>query len=307
MADSNAPAIRVICGPTAAGKTFAATWFACLANVSVVSADSRQLYRKFDVGTAKPTVRDMLAAPHYGIDVLDPAERASSAWWAERADAWIDEIAARGRTPIVVGGTGLYLKALFGSLFEEPELDASRRAGLRRAMADVATDELHRWVMALDPPRARLGRTQLLRAVEIALLTGRRVSDLHRETARPPRRRARYLVIDPGPDLAFAIEERTQRMFDGGWTEEVRRLMRDVPEDAPAWNATGYRTVRAMERGEIGYPEAKQRVIIETRQYAKRQRTWFRHQLVGEDVTRVDANQPGYDEQLTAWWRKGDE
>ncbi len=306
MGDSSGPSIRVICGPTAAGKTFAATWFARLADVGVVSADSRQLYRGFDVGTAKPTVRDMLAAPHYGIDVLDPTERASAAWWAERADGWIDEVVASGRTPIVVGGTGLYLKALFASLFEEPQLDGPKRAALQGALASVATEELRRWVAQLDPARAQLGRTQLLRAVEIALLTGRRVSDLHRETARPPRRRARYLVIDPGPQLAASIEDRTRLMFGSGWHAEVQRLMREVPEDAPAWNATGYRTVRAMERREMGYTEAEQRVIIETRQYAKRQRTWFRHQLVGEDVTRVDINQD-LEGQLTTWWRRGDE
>src|SRR3954469_13943883 len=92
LADSSNEAIRVICGPTAAGKTAVATWLSRLADISVVSADSRQLYREFDVGTAKPSVRDMLATPYYGIDVLDPTERASSAWWAERADAWIDEI-----------------------------------------------------------------------------------------------------------------------------------------------------------------------------------------------------------------------
>jgi tRNA dimethylallyltransferase len=280
LAGSSAPAIRVICGPTAAGKTFAATWFSRLADVSVVSADSRQLYRKFDIGTAKPTARDLLVAPHYGIDVLDPTERASAAWWAERADGWIDEVVASGRTPIVVGGTGLYLRALFGSLFLEPAMDAPKRAALR---------------------------TQLLRAVEIALLTGRRVSDLHRETAHPPRRRARYLVIDPGPDLAFAIEARARLMLGSGWQEEVNQLMLDVPEDAPAWNATGYRTVRAMRRGEIARAEAEERVIIETRQYAKRQRTWFRHQLQGEDVTRTDVYHAGFEERLEAWWREGDE
>jgi tRNA dimethylallyltransferase len=307
LAGSSAPAIRVICGPTAAGKTFAATWFSRLADVSVVSADSRQLYRKFDIGTAKPTARDLLVAPHYGIDVLDPTERASAAWWAERADGWIDEVVASGRTPIVVGGTGLYLRALFGSLFLEPAMDAPKRAALQSALADLPTEALRRWVRELDPERAHLGRTQLLRAVEIALLTGRRVSDLHRETAHPPRRRARYLVIDPGPDLALAIEARARLMLGSGWQEEVKQLMRDVPEDAPAWNATGYRTVRAMRRGEIARAEAEERVIIETRQYAKRQRTWFRHQLQGEDVTRTDVYHAGFEERLEAWWREGDE
>ena len=302
MDDSSGARIRVICGPTAGGKTLAAVWFSRLADVSVVSADSRQLYRGFDIGTAKPTVREQLAAPHLGIDVLDPTERASAAWWADHADAWIDEVVASGRTPIVVGGTGLYLRALFGTLFEEPQLHAGDRTAIQASLAGHSTEELRRWVTELDPDRARLGRTQLVRAIEIALLTGRRVSDLHRENARAPRRRARYLVIDPGPSLAHSIEYRTNSMVSRGWHDEVRELMRAVPEDAPAWNATGYRTIREMVRGQLSLSEAQERVVIETRQYAKRQRTWFRHQLAGEDVTRMSAHQPDWPQRATAWW-----
>ncbi|MDB4914453.1 MAG: tRNA dimethylallyltransferase [Gemmatimonadetes bacterium] len=298
--------VRVICGPTAGGKTYAATWFARLADLTVVSADSRQLYIGFDIGTSKPTVRELLTAPHVGIDVLEPTERASATWWADRADAWIDDIAAAGRTPVVVGGTGLYVRALFGSFFEEPPLDAQRRHALQAHLGGMTTPALRRWVEALDPARAHLGRTQLLRAIEIALLTGRRVSELHSSGKRPPRRTARYLVIDPGPSLALFIEERTRMMMGSGWVEEVRRLMATVPEEAPAWNASGYRTIRALVRGELGYHEAEQAILIETRQYAKRQRTWFRHQLGGEDVTRLNPHQPDWAEQATAWWRGAD-
>ncbi len=306
MAGSNDKPIRVICGPTATGKTRAALWFARMADISVISADSRQLYRGFDVGTAKPTAAERLVAPHFGIDVLAPTERASSAWWADRADAWLDDIVAAGRTPVVVGGTGLYLRALFGESFEEPPLDGAQREAIRTLTASWDTAELRRWVVALDPARAHLGRTQLLRAVEVALLTGRRLSTLHRELARPPRRRARYLVVDPGPPLAYAIAQRTARMFSSGWPEEVGRLMQVVPEDAPAWNATGYRTVRDMVRGEVTPRHAVEQVVIETRQYAKRQRTWFRHQLAGEDVTRFSGNEPDWAERASAWWREGD-
>ena len=302
MDGSSGPPIRVICGPTAAGKTFAAVWFASLADVSVVSADSRQLYRGFDIGTSKPTVREQLAAPHLGIDVLDPTERASAAWWADHADRWIDEIVAQQRTPIVVGGTGLYLRALFGALFEEPPMHAGDRAAIQSSLADHSTAELRRWVTALDPDRAHLGRTQLLRAIEIALLTGRRVSDLHRENARAPRRRARYLVVDPGPSLAVHIERRASIMLGAGWHEEVRQLMLDVQEDAPAWNATGYRTIRESVRGHMSFSEAEKRIVIETRQYAKRQRTWFRHQLAGEDVTRLNVHEPEWEQRAAAWW-----
>ena len=302
MADSSDTPIRVICGPTAGGKTSTAVSLAQVADISIVSADSRQLYRGFDVGTAKPTVREQLAAPHLGVDVLDPTERASAAWWADQADRWIDEVVAAGRTPIVVGGTGLYLRALFGTLFEEPAMDAGDRLAIQASLADHSTEELRRWVTELDPERAHLGRTQLLRAIEVALLTGRRVSDLHRENVRAPRRRARYLVVDRGPDLADNIASRTRMMFGAGWHEEVRHLMRTVPEDAPAWNASGYKTVRESVEGGLTWAEALERVVIETRQYAKRQRTWFRHQLVGENVTRVDIEDRDFRERVMAWW-----
>jgi tRNA dimethylallyltransferase len=301
--DSEPPVVRVICGPTAAGKTYAATECARFADVAVISADSRQLYRGFDVGTAKPTARERLAAPHYGIDVLDPGERASAAWWARLADGWIREALALGRTPIVVGGTGLYLRALFGELFEEPAMDPGARLALQRELASLSVEELRRRVDVLDPPRAHLGRTQLLRAIEVATLTGHRVSDLHEQRRTPPRWRARYLVVDPGvAPLRDAIARRTAAMFAAGWADEVRGLMRTVAADAPAWNASGYGAVRGMVMGELTSEQAVERVIIETRQYAKRQRTWFRHQLTDQDVTQVDVHQPGSDTVLARWF-----
>jgi tRNA dimethylallyltransferase len=301
---SSAAPIRVICGPTAAGKTFAAGWFAQHVGLAVISADSRQLYRRFDVGTAKPGASERTSIPHYGIDVRDPTERASAAWWAERADAWIDEAIARGRTPVVVGGTGLYIRSLFGTFFEEPPMQVAQRAAVQRLLDSFDTKELRRWVSALDPSRAHLGRTQLLRAVEIALLTGRRVSALHRENARAPRRNARYLVVDPGLVLASTIAQRARAMLSAGWGDEVRVLIDEIPDDAPAWNATGYRTIREMVQGHLSVREAEDRVVIETRQYAKRQRTWFRHQLAGENVTRLSTEQPDWAERAMAWWRE---
>ena len=304
--DDTKPMVRVICGPTAAGKTHAAALCARFADVAIVSADSRQVYRGFDIGTAKPTTDERAAAPHYGIDVLDPAERASAAWWSRAADGWIRETLAQGRVPVVVGGTGLYLRALFGELFDEPPMDPERRAALQEALAALPADELRRWVRALDPARASLGRTQLLRAIEVSLLTGRKVSDLHRERRTVPRWRARYLVVDPGPSLREHIAARTREMFSAGWAEEVRALMQSVPEAAPAWNASGYRTVRAMVQGGMSIHEAEERVIIETRQYAKRQRTWFRHQLAADDVTRLDPHADTFARALQAWWKGGD-
>ena len=303
MVDSSEPTIPVVCGPTAAGKTRLALWLAERTDVTIVSADSRQLYRGFDIGTAKPTPAERRAVPHCGIDVLDPTQRASAAWWADQADAWIRDVRAQGRIPLVVGGTGLYLRALFGVLFEEPPLDHLRRDALQRELSAYSTDTLRRWVGELDPPRAALGRTQLLRAVEIALLSGRRVSDLHRERQRPARWSARYLVVDPGPELATRIETRVEAMMQEGWRDEVRRLVAEVPADAPAWNAAGYRTIRLLERGELTERDAVQRVVVETRQYAKRQRTWFGHQLAADDVTRLDPRDSEWEARALSWWR----
>jgi tRNA dimethylallyltransferase len=303
LADGSAPAIPVVCGPTAAGKTRLALWLADRTDVTIVSADSRQLYRGFDIGTAKPTAAERDEVPHCGVDVLDPTQRASAAWWADHADAWIREARAQRRVPLVVGGTGLYLRALFGDLFDEPPLDEMRRAELRRELASYPTEMLRRWTRELDPPRATLGRTQLLRALELALLAGQRVSDLHRERHRPARWSARYLVVDPGPELAARIEQRVDAMLAHGWREEVRRLIGQVPADAPAWNATGYRTIRSLESGELAERDAVHRVIVDTRQYAKRQRTWFRHQLAGDDVTRLDPRDPEWEARALSWWQ----
>lgn len=300
--DRSLPLVRVICGPTAAGKTHAAMLCARFTDVALISADSRQVYRGFDVGTAKPSPDERHRVPHFGIDVLDPAERASAAWWAAQADGWIGDATAARRVALVVGGTGLYLRALFGELFDEPPMDFARRAELQAELATLPLDSLRRWVQRLDPARAELGRTQLLRAIEIALLTGRRMSDLHRERRTVPRWRARYLVVDPGVELARRIAARTAHMFANGWPEEVHRLIHAVPDDAPAWNASGYRTVREMTQGSITRAEAVERVVIETRQYAKRQRTWFRHQLAGADVTRLDGGGATLADELRGWW-----
>ena len=203
--------------------------------------------------------------------------------------------------PLVVGGTGLYLRALFDGLFDEPDLDPSQRRDLASVIATMSVDELRRWVVALDPARSHLGRTQLIRAVEIALLTGRRLSDLHRETVHRPVWRAHYLVVDPGPALAGRISARIDDMVDHGWPDEVRQLMRDVPPDAPAWKATGYDAVRRFAGGAISRATAVESILIETRQYAKRQRTWFRHQLPADRVTVLNPLDPDWTATAARW------
>jgi tRNA dimethylallyltransferase len=303
--DSAAIDVGVICGPTAGGKSAIAMWLAERRPITIVSADSRQVYRGFDVGTAKPSADDRSRVPHEGIDVVEPAVRYSSAAWADAANDWIADAFALGRTPIVVGGTGLYLRALFEGLFAEPPIDADRRRRLEAELAALPTPELKRWVERLDPGRSRLGRAQLVRAAEIALLTGQRVSDLHAAqrggNAAGPRWRPRYLLVDPGPALAQQIGARLDTMLNAGWPNEVERLMHSVPPDAPAWKATGYDAVRRMARGESTRADAREAILIETRQYAKRQRTWFRHQLPPDRVLTVNPLARDWEEVVARW------
>jgi tRNA dimethylallyltransferase len=216
----------------------------------------------------------------------------------------IADVRAQGRDVVIVGGTGFYVRALLQPLFPEPELDARHRANLARYLDAMDSETLRQWCEQLDPARSTLGRTQLLRAVEIALLTGRRLSDHFRSAGAEAEISARYLVVDPGKPLAQAIEDRVDRMLNGGWPDEVRRLVSVVPSTAPAWNATGYETIRRYVAGDEGLDltAARSRIIQATRQYAKRQRTWFRHQLRG-DMQALDPNEPDAFERALAWWR----
>ena len=295
----------MICGPTAAGKSAIAMALAEAHGAVIVSADSRQIYRGFDVGTAKPTREERARVPHFGVDVVEPTARYSAAAWARDADLALCEAERAGRPAIVVGGTGFYLRALFAPLFDAPPVDERRRLALERELAAMPTAELRRWCERLDPARAHLGRAQLLRAVETALLLGERLSHLHARHARPARRTPRYLVVDPGPVLAERIRARATAMLRGGWPEEVAALAARVPADAPAWNASGYGVVRRLVAGELTLDAAADLVTIETRQYAKRQRTWFRHQLAEGSVVRVNPDEPGCAGAVTEWWEGG--
>lgn len=308
--------LRVIIGPTGAGKSRIAMAIAGARGAGIVSADSRQVYRGFDVGTAKPTEAEQALVPHRGIDVLDPGERYSAHAWATDADRWSEELRARGHEPVIVGGTGFYIRALVSPLDRVPALETESRDALGAWLDALDAPTLERWCARLDPARASLGRTQRLRAVETALLSGRRLSDSltqrvpASDSSPPPSgssdapgmRPVRYLVVDPGPVLASRIEQRVYAMLDAGWMAEVHRLNASVASDAPAWKASGYETLRRHVLGELSESDAVERVIIETRQYAKRQRTWCRHQLQGGTVTRLDPDRHDALERALDWW-----
>ena len=304
--------LRIICGPTAAGKSDLALKLCETYNAAIVSADSRQIYCEFDVGTAKPTRDECARVTHYGIDVVEPDERYSAARWSNEASGWIESAGEIEKDAVViVGGTGLYIKALVNPLFNAPDHDPVHREQLERELGTMSVDDLRRWCKQLDPARAHLGRTQLLRAIETALLAGSRISDLHSrhkaaKEIESDSQGPAYLVVDPGTVLASRIEARVERMLKAGWADEVRELMRTVSPDAPAWKASGYRVMRSHVEGALDLSSATQRVIIETRQYAKRQRTWFRNQLPAATVTHVNPDDPHALTIAREWWEKAE-
>lgn len=296
--------IRVICGPTAAGKSAIASGLALEYGATIISADSRQIYRRFDIGTAKPDWSERKAIAHVGVDVADPVERFSASRWAGMALHSIATIGAEGGDCVVVGGTGFYIRALFDPLFVAPEIGEDRRRMLEYFLNPLPLAELRRWCQALDPGRAHLGRYQLIRAIEIALLSGRRISELHALDTGASSLTPAYLLVDPGASLQDRIACRVDAMIDMGWLDEVRLLDTQVAEDAPAWKASGYRMMRRVSRGEVDLSEARERIIIETRQYAKRQRTWFRHQLGDASVTRINPDKPDAQAAAQRWWKE---
>lgn len=308
--DSAGASLPVICGPTASGKSALALRLAEQARVSIIAADSRQVYRGFDIGTAKPTEDEQRRVPHFGIDVVEPDERYTAADWAASVPGWVETIRASGRTPLVVAGTGFYLRALFTPLFEEPAIDPARRVAVREMLSGLPAAELRRWCEAIDPARAPLGRAQRERAIEVALITGHRISELHLDRPRAAVLTARYLVLDPGgPGLAGSIAARIDEMLAAGWLDEVRSLAGRVGPDARAWTATGYDVMRRVVTGELPLDRGRELVLVATRQYAKRQRTWFRHQLGGEGqrVLRLDPRAADTLDRAVAWFHEEEE
>ena len=295
----SAPDALAIVGPTASGKTALSLDVARRIDAEIISMDSRQVYREMDIGTAKATPEHQAAAPHYGLDLVAPGERFNAARFAELARGWIAGIGARGRVPLLVGGTGFFLRALTHPIFQEPELDAGRRAALERYLTRLDEAELRRWLDALDPATAeRLrtwgGRQRLQRALELPLLTGRPLSWWHQHA--PPAAeplRPLVVVLDvPRERLYAAIDARVGDMAAAGLVEEVQRLAdRGLGRGTPGMNATGYVELIPYLHGECGLEEALERVRRNTRAYARRQLTWFRHQLPAGAVW-LDATRP---------------
>ena len=279
------PKILVISGPTASGKTWLAVELAKRHNGEVVSADSMQIYRRMDIGTAKPTAEEMQGIPHHMIDIADPEEDFSVARYVDMAAGCVDGILARGRLPILAGGTGLYIDSLLsgrtfaafdgrGSLREELETRFAREGGqaLLTELAQVDPDAAAR----LHPNDAK----RIIRALEVWRTTGKTITRHNEETrALPPRYSALTLTLDfeRREDMWERIDRRVDRMMADGLAEEVRALLDSgVPERCTAMQAIGYKEMACALRGDGDVRAAAEEIKLRSRQYAKRQRTWFR-------------------------------
>jgi tRNA dimethylallyltransferase len=276
-----------VAGPTASGKSALAMRLAAARGGEIVSCDSLQVYRGLDIGSAKPSRADRDAVRHHLLDVVDPDAPFSAADYARLARAAAADIHARGRTPVVAGGTGLYLRALVSGLFEGPARDEALRRRLE-ALADRRGDaKLHAILRRVDPESAARieprDRVRVVRALEVYRATGRPIGELQRGGGAGLAGFAvKVVVLDPGREaLRPAVEARTDAMLAAGLVDETRALLARYPGARPL-DAIGYRQAAAVVRGESDVEKARRDIVVETMRYAKRQRTWFRHQQDAE-------------------------
>jgi tRNA dimethylallyltransferase len=272
----------VVAGPTASGKSAVALDLAERFGGEIVNADSRQLYRYMDVGTAKPTSEERARVRHHLFDVADPDEVFDAARYRDLARAALLDIAARGRLPIVVGGTGLYVRVLRRGLFRAPPASSPLRRALQ-ALESRTPGTLFRWCTRLDPALAervhRNDRLRLVRALEVGLVTGEPMSRHHRRHGFEDRLgESLFWIVDPGTEaLRGRIAARSAALFERGLVDEVRSLWRrGYGPRLAALRSIGYREAARVLAGERSVDEAIADLVQSTQRFAKRQRTWFR-------------------------------
>lgn len=276
------PLVAVI-GPTASGKSALGVWLAERFGGEVLACDSTQLYRGFDIGTAKPTLAESRGVPHHLVDALSPNEEATAGGYREMAIAALEELRARGRLPILTVGTGLYLRALLEGLAVVPQRSEELRERLRASAEEHGEGYLHRVLERLDREAAEkiaaADQQKLIRAIEVCLLTRRPVSEVLRAGRTPlvGWRAVKIGLMPPREALYERIHARTDAMLERGWIGEVRALMESgLAENAKPFDFIGYREMREVARGKKTVEEARAAVQQATRRYAKRQLTWFR-------------------------------
>ena len=279
------PKILVVSGPTASGKTALAVELALAHNGEVVSADSMQIYRRMDIGTAKPTRAEMRGVPHHMLDVADPGEDFSVARYVELAARCVDDVLARGKLPIVAGGTGLYIDSLLsGRTFARFDPDSPLRRELEEELARRGGAALLEELARVDPDTAaRLHPNdgkRIVRALEVYRSTGTTLTEHNAMTRSLPLRYDALtltLAFQRREDMWDRIDRRVDRMMADGLAEEVRALLDSgVPDRCTAMQAIGYKEMAAALRGDGDTARAAEEIKLRSRQYAKRQLTWFR-------------------------------
>jgi tRNA dimethylallyltransferase len=275
----------VIVGPTASGKSTLGVWLAEKLNGEVVACDSTQLYRGFDIGTAKPDAAERRGIPHHLVDVLDPDEEATAGGYRERALEVLADLQNRAKLPIFTVGTGLYLRALLEGLADVPQRSEGIRERLRQSTNEHRPGYLHRILQKMDPEAAKKIAAQdeqkLIRAIEVCLLTKRPLSEVHRR-GRNPLQGWKVLKLGLQPEresLYDRVHQRTDSMLARGWLNEVRDLLASgLRETAKPFQFIGYRELREVVEGQQKLEVARAAIQQATRQYAKRQLTWFRRE-----------------------------
>jgi tRNA dimethylallyltransferase len=279
------PPLVAIVGPTASGKSSLGVFLAKIFGGEVLACDSTQLYRGFDIGTAKPLRAERETVPHHLLDVLDPSETSTAGGYRERAITVLDDLRSRSRLPVLTVGTGLYLRALLEGLADLPLRCEEIRERLRASALEHGTGHLHGMLARLDPEAAKAinpsDQQKLIRAIEICLLTQKPLTEVHR-SGRTPLAGWRVSKIGLAPDrdaLVERIRRRTDSMLQAGWLQEVTQLLASgLSDDAKPFQFIGYRELRSQLRGEITLDAARSAIQQGTRQYAKRQLTWFRRE-----------------------------
>lgn len=278
------PRLVAVVGPTGSGKSSLAIELARKLDGECVSCDALQVYRELDVGTAKVRPEEQGGIPHHLVSLISPSEEFSAAQYIDRASPVINSIDARGKLPIVVGGTGLYLRALLRGLFDGPGRVPEIRARLERIASRRGLAALHRLLRRWDPSSAERihpnDRVRVERALEVRIQTGRPISALMAERKSPIAHFDAILVgLEPTrPALSRRIEHRVNKMFDDGLANEVQELRRQYGDDIPAFKAIGYRETQRYLAGEIDLRCTQELIALATSQYAKRQMTWFRRE-----------------------------
>ena len=283
----------VITGPTAVGKTAAAIALAKKINGEIVSADSMQVYKYMDIGTAKPSADELALVTHHMVGVVEPDEAFSAARYQRMARACIDDIAERGKTPVLTGGSGFYINAVLKNIeYDETEKDDAYRNWLYRQAETNGARYLHEWLKHADPVSYEKihpnNVKRVARALEFYKETGKRISEVSESQKKSGiYYNARTYILSMDRKLLYErIDARTERMFDDGFVEEVRSLLlRGYTADLPPMQGLGYKEVLQYLNGFIDLPDAVENVKQATRRYAKRQLTWFKNQT---DGTRAD-------------------